>query len=415
MPSSIAISGASIAGLTLVFSLLKHHSYPPSSIFLFDTRHRDAEPGGPVTLTANSLRLLDGLGIYAQICARGYLFSELVYRDEQGEQIGSMPWGDEAKYGYQALRIERAILLDLLVAEIEARGVEVHLNHSLRSVDAEGADDVHYTVRRNGADGAIQTMHADVLVGADGLHSRTRTWVVGQTVAPVYCGITMIASKAEMAEVRWRNGFEVAKEREEYFLGIGTPTGMIIASLSEHSAKKMLFARNFDLQERTREEWKALNDDKSLLVRMLQKDKSDCPDIVQSIFELAIEEDSYIWPIYSVPDLDRYVSVGGQVVIIGDAAHAMIPAAGQGANQAIIDAVTLAEVLVAPNTTEIGVALQVWQKQRIPVVDKVKRVSVQLMNLRLPPEARAKLPKDEVFDLNDDVGEKWDWLLKGSS
>nr|POE47947.1 fad-dependent urate hydroxylase [Quercus suber] len=413
MSPSIAISGSSIAGLTLALSLLKTHSISPDSIFIFDTRDRDAKPGGPVTLTANSLRLLDHLGIYSRISARGWTFRELVYRDQHGERVGAMKYGDAARYGYLALRIERAILLDVLTAEVEARGVAVHYSHSLRSVAREDADGVHFTVRCDGADGSTQSMHAAFLIGADGLHSRTRTWVVGKAVAPVYCGTTMVVNKAEISKVRWQNGFETARERGEYALGINTRKGTVLTIPAEHDAEKLLFSRNVDIPERTREEWNALNNDKALLVRMLTQDKHEYPDIVQSIFELASEEHSYIWPVYSIPKLDRMLSEAGRAVIIGDAAHAMIPAAGQGANQAVIDAVTLAEALAAPSATEIRVALQRWEQERIPIVDKVRQLSVQLMNLRLPPEARAKLPKDEVFDLDDNVEEKWEWLLKG--
>ena len=58
--------------------------------------------------------------------------------------------------------------------------------------------------------------------------------------------------------------------------------------------------------------------------------------------------------------------------------------------------------------------MEEWQARRMEKVEKVAKLSVQLLNVRLPPEQQAKLPKDLVFDLSGSLEEQEDrlrWLF----
>lgn len=69
-----------------------------------------------------------------------------------------------------------------------------------------------------------------------------------------------------------------------------------------------------------------------------------------------------IWPFHTVPKLDSWASEKGRVIISGDAAHAIPPTAGQGANQAFEDNFSLAYLFSAPGPPRhLKEGLAVWQ------------------------------------------------------
>ena len=74
-----------------------------------------------------------------------------------------------------------------------------------------------------------------------------------------------------------------------------------------------------------------------------------------------------------------------------------LPFQGQGANVAIEDAWTLAPLLATCDDE----SLDEWQKARIERVAGVAQLSMMLLNLRLPAEEQAKLPKEDILDTND--------------
>ena len=409
----IAIIGASISGLTLAISLLKTNAIKPSDIQILETRPAGSKPGGPVALTPNSLRVLDRIGMYDKIRSKGYNYTRMTYRDAEGNFQGDMPWGSKAQWGYDGLRIERAVLLSVLKPEVEALGVQVQHDCSLREVFSESANGVTFRVRKGGKDaGETIEMHAGMLIGCDGVHSKTRTFVLGgQEVLANYVGTMMVAARARSSKLRYTNGFEEAGRGHERAIGVSTSKGTIIMLPSDPEGVDLLFARQFPVPGRNREEWEKMDADKQMLHQMLRNDMDAMPEFAKSILEQAKPEETYVWAIHTLPKLGRWVSAGHKAAIIGDAAHAFIPAAGQGANQALEDAYTIAQVLVADGVS--GEMLAKWQKVRMEKVAKVAKLSNQLLNIRLPPAEKEKLPKDELFDLSgtkEEQDARLNWL-----
>lgn len=405
--TNITIIGASISGLTLALSLLKIHKLPSSSLQILETRSKDSKPGGPIALTPNSLRLLDQLGVEAKLRTKGYTFAHSVYRDADGNYKGYMPFGGKQQWGYDALRIQRSELIAVLKSEVEALGGRIECDCSLREVVSEDSNGVTFHVRKGGHEsGDIVTMHTNILIGCDGLHSKTRTFVLGgREVEPIYNGTVMIATHANNSKLRYTHGFEKAGHNKERALSVLTKKGGIYMIPSDPEGEDMLLARQFPVPDRSREEWEAFGADKASLRRMLTSDIEAFPDFVQSALEQAkADEGTYIWAVRTLPKLERWISAGRRIVIVGDAAHTVIPAAGQGANQALEDARSLAEILAK------DASLEEWQMKRMKKVEKVAKLSMQLMNMRLPAEEQAKLAKDELFDMSGGVELGLTWL-----
>jgi 2-polyprenyl-6-methoxyphenol hydroxylase-like FAD-dependent oxidoreductase len=99
-----------------------------------------------------------------------------------------------------------------------------------------------------------------------------------------------------------------------------------------------------------------------------------------------------IWPYYVVPKLETWYSHNKRVIILGDAAHAIPPTAGQGAPQGFKDVHTLAALLpqIAPRLP-LDKALMDWKAVRQTRVDKVIQLTLQLNNARLPQAERESL------------------------
>ena len=160
--------------------------------------------------------------------------------------------------------------------------------------------------------------------------------------------------------------------------------------------------------EQDRAGWDRLLADKEQLLELFRTDIESWPAIVQSALDNVPVETLAIWPYYVVPKLDRWFSPLSRVIIIGDAAHAIPPTAGQGASQGFEDAFTLAALLshVSPRLPLLT-ALQVWKDIRQERIDKVIKLTLQLNNARLPEAERAKLPAGEAWTSGDSGELAW--------
>ena len=260
------------------------------------------------------------------------------------------------------------------------------------------------------------SMRAKRLIGADGVHSRTRTYVCDREIKPNYSGQFMIAAYITRSKVQYGPRFRIAEENREIALSATTSQGTLMIIPADPHAAPIQIGRQWPGPERDRQGWEAMAADKDAMFKLFVEDKDEWSDLPRNILDVVQKEDMWgVWAFYLLPKLDQWISKGGRMVIIGDAAHALIPAAAQGANQAVEDAWTLAKAygsFVGSNTTEIK-GLQIWEEKRRAKLEKVAQLSVQLMNARLPPEEQAKLPPDMVFDFMTDEEEglrRFDWL-----
>ena len=122
-----------------------------------------------------------------------------------------------------------------------------------------------------------------------------------------------------------------------------------------------------------------------------------------------VKEDTlYTWPLHTLPHLSRWWSEKGRVVLIGDAAHAMPPTTGQGANQAFEDGYSLAMLLAEkPDKVELLDALKFWQGMRVERIERLLDLSRRLNNMRLPVEEQNKLGKEDLWESGGGEGMRW--------
>lgn len=116
-------------------------------------------------------------------------------------------------------------------------------------------------------------------------------------------------------------------------------------------------------------------------------------------------------------ELESWTSQQGKIVLIGDAAHAMPPTAGQGANMAFEDGYTLGMGLASvSDKISLGSALQFWESSRKDRIRKVLDLTMQWAKTREPVSSKNTMSEYQAFksaDTHDARIEQMRWLFCG--
>lgn len=337
-------------------------------------------------LSPNALRVLDALGVYERIRSKGYNFEILTFKDEAGQTTDLYYFGHEKLYGYKALRVYRQVLVDELLEMVKERDIPIKYGQKFSQVLSESEDGVTYEF----ADGSIES--ASLLIGADGIHSKVRRYI-DPSAAPIYSGQLAITCAIPRSKLRIPAGVDYPLPAT-----ISGKNGAFVLAPQDVDGTELLAGTQRVFPERDRAGWEALASAKSELRDLFQIKMNEWPDIVRSALEDINPETISMWPFYLVPRLDQWASARGRVIILGDAAHAIPPTAGQGVNQAFEDTYTLA-LLLSKQSSRIPTseALRRWQDYRQKRVDKVLDLTRQMNNKRLPAADRARLAKESIW------------------
>ena len=154
--------------------------------------------------------------------------------------------------------------------------------------------------------------------------------------------------------------------------------------------------------------------DKEQLIGMMRSNYDTWNPMVQSAMDSVPLHTLSIWPFYTVPKLPTWRSLMGRVVIVGDAAHAIPPAAGQGVNQAFEDSHSLSLLLKATRNGKIdwSKGLDWWQDYRQGRVARVTDLTNEMNKRRLPGWTGAdaqSIDSSWLFgvDIEQDVKSYW--------
>jgi salicylate hydroxylase len=242
--------------------------------------------------------------------------------------------------------MHRADLLAMFVDRLPAAIV----NTGHRCIGFEQNDDQALITFANGARAT-----ADVVIGADGIHSTLQQVVVAPS-APLFSGSVASRGVISAASVSWppgamRNWLGAGK----HFLAFPVRAGELINYVG--------FVRT---DEQTKESWSAPGDPAALAEEFAGWDP-----MVEAI--IAQVKTTFRWCLYDREPLATWTC--GRLTLLGDAAHPMLPHAGQGANQAIEDGVAMAAVLSRADRKSAPRALQIYESLRRERTAGVQRAS----------------------------------------
>jgi 2-polyprenyl-6-methoxyphenol hydroxylase-like FAD-dependent oxidoreductase len=375
-------------------ALSLHIHVPFIKTTLYELREPTTSLYGALTFSPNSIYILDKLGVYQRIKGHGFEFEDIVFKDSSHVTTDSYCMGNQ-NFGYKALRVYRWIVLRELRAAAEERGINLLYDRKFSKVVDESWEGVTFEFE----DGTRET--ASLLVGTDGIHSQVRRYI-HPDVSPIYSGNMCVTSAVKRSSLRLPT--------HDYPLpaSVHSPHGAFVLAPQDPAGEDVLVLTQKQHPEQDKDKWDLMRNDKFKLFSIMQANREEWPNIVQSAIEHLCIDKLSIWPFYLVPELDTWMSKKGKVVIIGDAAHAIPPPAGQGASQALEDAFSLSYLISKLSVvTNMEKAMGKWENYRMKRTERVKELSRKLSNRRLPASELAKLSNENTYIEGAKEGQGW--------
>ncbi|MGI5330642.1 FAD-dependent monooxygenase [Actinomadura nitritigenes] len=318
---SIAISGAGIGGLSAAIALrtLGH------DVVVYEQAPKFARVGADINLTPNAVRALDGLGVGDALRETAARPTHRISRTyDTGEETSRLPMGDTAErdYGAPQLTMHRADVMTALETSLPEECVR--LGARVTGISQEN-DGVVLAL----ADGG--EARADVVIGADGIHSVVRTALFGPET-PTFTGVVAyrtVVPVEELAGVANLDAFtkwwgpDINTQIVTFPLNRGRDL-FIFATIPQEGWYEESWTRPGDVAE-LRDLYSGFHPEARRLL-------DACSDVLKSA--LYVRDPLPSWTV-------------GRATLLGDACHPMMPFMAQGAGQAIEDAVVLARAIDA--------------------------------------------------------------------
>lgn len=344
-PRAVIIGGG-VGGLTAAVAL--HRSGWQVTVL---ERADSMEPvGAGISLAPNAQRALDVIGLGDEIRSLAAWQGEGGMRSPDGRWLSRTDSAAAAeRFGGPLVLLHRATLIDRVAAGLPASAVRTGCPaHLVDPGTAGGRPAVIGT-----PDGPVE---ADLVIGADGIHSAVRGVLFPDHPGPSYAGFTawrvLVPAPAEpfAPHETWGRGAlwgsQPFKDGRIYaYAAAVAPAGA-----------------------------RADDDERAELLRRFGDWHQPVPGIIAAAEPGGVLRDDVHQMTDPLPAFHR-----GRTVLVGDAAHAMAPTLGQGGNQAIEDAIVLAHH-VAPGT-DLGAGLAAYTADRLPRTTAVVRKAAQVSRL----------------------------------
>ncbi len=342
----VAIIGGGIGGLTAANALLR----AGAEVSVFEAAGELKEIGAGVALHANAMRVLRFIGVEPAVrkvagrteyaVTRDGITGRVISRTSRSRQVSLQ--------GIEPATVHRADLLDVLAAALPEGTVS--LGKRCVSVTSGGSSATALF-----ADGT--SAEADVIIGADGIHSPVRTALFGPD-APRFTGKICYRSVIPTAAVRGGALSDVAADNGQWLGPHGT---IVLYPLRGEELINVVC--HYDDDSYRHESWVTECERAEVLDRYAGWHKS-----LLRLFEAG--ETWYKWALYDRDPIPRWTS--GRVTLLGDAAHPMLPYLGQGACQALEDGAVLANAMADPRFADDPVAaLAAYERARRPRASQV--------------------------------------------
>lgn len=323
------ILGGGIAGLTTAIALRKIGIQ--AQVFESAT---DIKPvGAGLLLAANAVQAYERLGIADKVVQRGHALPTFAILDQQGRTLSSADaTAISQKYGLHNFAIHRAALHEALLAELEPSMLFTG-KKALRTEQKGNQTLVHFQ------DGTTEV--TDCLIVADGIHSAIRRQFMPDA-APRYAGYTCWRAVVDARNLSLTAATETWGNGSRFGI-VPLPEGKVYWFACLNAPANDARMRGYTVED---------------LTTHFGNFHTPIPQLLSNT-----RNEDLIWnDIIDLKPISQFAF--GQTLLIGDAAHATTPNLGQGACQAIEDAVVLADELMKNNTPLA--AFQAFERRRMP-------------------------------------------------
>ncbi|WP_017299482.1 FAD-dependent urate hydroxylase HpxO [Nodosilinea nodulosa] len=317
----VVIIGAGIGGLTTGIAM-RQAGY---QVEIYDRAQELRPAGAGISLWSNGVKVLNYLGLGEKLAAIGGEMNAMEYRshtDESLSYVDLRPLFEQV--GQRPYPVSRTDLQSMLLDTFGPEDVHLGMN----CVGVEQDEHTATAIFENG-----DRATGDLVIGADGIHSAVRAYVVGSCVDRRYARY-----------VNW-NGLVKADpelcEKDLWVIYVGDSKR---ASMMPVGGDRFYFFFGAPMAEGTEVAPTHRQDELANIFR-------GWPERVQKLIQAIDSEQTNRLEIGDIDPLENLVK--GRIALLGDSAHATTPTLGQGGCQAIEDAEVITRYLV---TTNIGVA-----------------------------------------------------------
>ncbi|KIW45522.1 uncharacterized protein PV06_03907 [Exophiala oligosperma] len=381
MQLDIVIIGAGLGGLSAAICLArKGHK-----VKVLERNAGLSEYGAGIQLSPNATRILDSWGLSSEFREYCNLPAwSVARRYNDNAKIGMSSQNPDASeiYGHPYWQIYRPDCQRILADGVRKAGATIEYSSELQKVDAEQGK-VHLMDGR--------TIEADLVVGADGIRSKTRGFIIGnEKIEPVPLGEfnyrAMIPAEAMlrdedtaklMASTETHAWFGPGRFIVGYAISNNRFFNLAMVSPRDDDTPVTSWNQPGDIEE-LRAEFSTFNP----LVRKLTGFVEKCAK----------------WTIAEIPELSTWSSRSGRTVLLGDAAHAMSPHAAQGAAMAMEDAAVLGELLSRLNSLDdLPCLAGLYERLRKPRVARVATIAKDNGSSWMLPDGPEQVARDDRF------------------
>lgn len=354
----VSIIGAGIGGVALAVACL--HRGIPFTLYERDKSFADRSQGYGLTLQQAS-KAIKGFGLFS--LKEAVVSTKHIVHTSDGKIIGEwglrkwLPSDTKKQAKHSNLHISRQALRSDLLNQLDENN-KVQWGYQLVDFkESENNIDLSFQVN-----GEIKKVQTDILVGADGIRSSVRKLLLGEDIAPLrYLDCMVILGICKLSALENTQSplldsatvFQTANGKERIYM-------------MPYSKDAIMWQLSFPISEEAAKEISKKGKN-TLKEEAIQRTNWHTP--IPEIIKATLVSEISGYPVYDREMLSTTIleKTGKNITIIGDAAHPMSPFKGQGANQALLDALSLAREITkkctkSSNWKEIGIRKSVLNK-----------------------------------------------------
>ncbi|KAH7119951.1 hypothetical protein B0J11DRAFT_590980 [Dendryphion nanum] len=354
----IIISGAGLGGLSTAIALRRRGH----TVTVYERAQRLDEVGAGIQVPPNSSRLLLKWGIGKYLHGKANEPEAIrMRRWENGKVIGLTRLGPafREEFGAPYWVVHRANLQIALYELAVDLGVEVHVGNGVKGYE-EGTPSVILE------DGSVD--QGDLVVAADGIKSAARKIVLrGEDQPPQKAGFAAYRAMVDTGRMKDDPDISWLLDHPGQNLWIGPARHVMTYSVAGGKSFNMVLSHPESSDPAT---WNQT----TALLEMKSHFRTWDPALRKLINMI---DTTLKWPLLTGKPLPHWLSPSNKLLIIGDAAHPMVPYMSSGAAMAVEDGAALAEILsLISNPTDLVPALKVFEKIRILRTGQMQEASL---------------------------------------
>lgn len=389
----VLIIGAGLAGPALALALARHSIRST----IFERRPSIQDIGGVISLAPNAMRVLDKIvGIEPDIRRLGQTFSgfEMQACSMSGVMEALGAFGFDDSLGVKGVSLKRPLFHAKLLELCEEKSdlIQIKWDKNLRRIEekfngvtAFFEDD---SQAEGGSSSGVRLMIGDIVLGTDGIHSKVRQHVLGgltqaQPFSAKYTGHVVLGSQVPRSQV----DFDPTFNPPAFIL---TQAGSILVFPIDETGETIQWAAFLEAPERDKKAWAEYKFSGEAIKDFHEQWKGMTAGPIRTLLDSLTPENLLLWAPYATPDLPTWHT--DRVCLLGDAAHAISPSAGQGTAQALEDVGLLVRLLTSQAAMSKGypALFAHYEKVRRKRIEVIRRMTDRTLADRAPVPSYTK-------------------------